>query len=43
MERSLALEIRQASKDLRAQEKEYFERLKAYETGTANQAMILRQ
>ncbi len=30
MEMSLAQEIREASKDLRNQEKEYFERLKTY-------------
>jgi|688.fasta_scaffold1050912_2 hypothetical protein len=43
MEKSLALEIREASKSLRAQEKEYYDRLKAYETGTANLAIQLKQ
>lgn len=36
MERSLALEVREASKGLRSQEKDYFDRLKAYETGSEN-------
>lgn len=43
MEKSLALEIREVSKSLRAQEKEYYDRLKAYETGTANLAIQLNQ
>jgi hypothetical protein len=41
MEMSLAQEIREASKDLRNQEKEYFERLKTYEKGTINNAIQL--
>ena len=43
MEKSLALEIREASKSLRTQEKDYYDRLKAYETGTVNHAIQLRQ
>lgn len=43
MERSLALEIREVSRALRAQEKDYFDRLKAYETGSANLAIQLCQ
>lgn len=38
---SLAQEIREASKDLRNQEKEYFERLRTYEKGTINNAIQL--
>ena len=43
MERSLALEIREVSRALRAQEKDYFDRLKAYENGSANLAIQLCQ
>lgn len=43
MEKSLALEIREASKSLRTQEKDYYDRLKAYETGTVNHAIQLRR
>jgi hypothetical protein len=43
MERSLALEIREVSKGLRAQEKDYFDRMKAYESGSANLAIQLCQ
>jgi hypothetical protein len=43
MEKSLALEIREASKALRTQEKDYYDRLRSYETGTANLAIQLRE
>lgn len=43
MEKSLALEIREVSKSLRAQEKEYYDRLRAYETGTVNLAIQLKE
>lgn len=43
MEKSLALEVREASRALWAQEKEYYDRLRAYETGTANLAIQLNQ
>ena len=43
MERSLALEVREASRALRVQEKDYFDRLKAYESGSANLAIQLCQ
>lgn len=43
MERSLGMEILDVSRALRAQEKDYFDRLKAYETGSANLAIQLKQ
>jgi hypothetical protein len=41
MEKSLALEIRETSRELRAQEKEHYERLNLYERGTKNKAIEL--
>lgn len=43
MERSLALEIRESSKALRAHEKDYFDRVRAYESGSTNPAIYLNQ
>lgn len=43
MERSLAQCIRECSRDLRTQEKEYFDRLKSYERGTKNSAIELSE
>jgi syntaxin 16 len=43
MEKSLALEIREVSRSFRAQEKDYFDRLRMYETGTVNIAIQLKQ
>jgi hypothetical protein len=43
MERSLGMEIREVSRSLRAQEKEYFDRLRTYESGTLNTAIQLRE
>lgn len=43
MEKSLALEVVNVSRALRSQEKDYFDRLKSYESGSANLAIQLRQ
>lgn len=43
MEKSLILSIRECSKDLRIQEKEYFDRLSTYEKGTKNKAIELSE
>ena len=43
MERSLALEIRQVSKGLRTQEKDYFDKIKSFESGAINPNLVLQQ
>lgn len=41
MSQSLALEIREVSRELRQQEKQYFDTIRAYEKNTKNTAIEL--
>jgi rubrerythrin len=43
MEKSLAQELREATKELRAQEKRHFDLIKAYEKSTTNAAIELSE